>query len=227
MPRTRPSRVLWLLEEIGAPYELTEIRGADRRSVELLARHPLGRVPVLELGDGTMMFESAAICLQLADLNPDAGLIATPGSPERALVYQWVLFGMTELEAPLFRWIGELNDGVTESPAGNRFNQAAGALQAELGERDWLLGETFTVGDVICASVLEGATRQTCWLTGPGSGPMWSAVRRAPPTRGRKRSGVNSAASRAEQLPPERPLPTEVQCAAGIQGPTPLMRCTA
>jgi glutathione S-transferase len=148
MPRARPSRVLWLLEEIGAPYELTEIRGADRRSV-------------------------------------------------------------------------------TESPAGNRFNQAAGALQAELGERDWLLGETFTVGDVICASVLEGATRETCWLTGPGSGPMWSAVRRAPPTRGRKRPGVNSAASRAEQLPPERPLPTEVQCAAGIQGPTPLMRCTA
>jgi glutathione S-transferase len=168
MPRTRSSRVLWLLEEIGAPYELTEIRGADRRSVEHLARHPLGRVPVLELGDGTMMFESAAICLQLADLNPDAGLIATPGSPERALVYQWVLFGMTELEAPLFRWIGELNDGVTESPAGNRFNQAAGALQAELGERDWLLGETFTVGDVICASVLEGAHSRDLLADWPG-----------------------------------------------------------
>jgi glutathione S-transferase len=118
MPRTRPSRVLWLLEEIGAPYELTEIRGADRRSV-------------------------------------------------------------------------------TESPAGNRFNQAAGALQAELGERDWLLGETFTVGDVICASVLEGATRETCWLTGPGSGPMWSAVRRA-----RLRAGGNDLESTAQLVAP-------------------------
>jgi glutathione S-transferase len=83
MPRTRSSRVLWLLEEIGAPYELTEIRGAERRSEEHLRRHPLGRVPALELADGTTMFESAAICLQLADLNPDAGLIGPVGAPER------------------------------------------------------------------------------------------------------------------------------------------------
>ena len=68
MPRTRSSRVLWLLEEIGAPYDLTEIRGAQRRSEEHLLRHPMGRVPVLQLGDGATMFESAAICLQLADL---------------------------------------------------------------------------------------------------------------------------------------------------------------
>ena len=68
--------VLWLLEEIGEPYELTEIAGVQRRSAEHLHRHPLGRVPALELGDGTTMFESAAICLHVADLNPAAGLIA-------------------------------------------------------------------------------------------------------------------------------------------------------
>jgi glutathione S-transferase len=168
MPRTRSSRVLWLLEEIGAPYELTEVRGADRQSAEHLARHPLGRVPALELGDGTIMFESAAICLQLADLHPDTGLIASPGSAERGLIYQWVLFGMTELEAPLFRWIGELRDGVTDSPAGNRFNEAAGALEAAIGEGEWLLGERFTVGDVICASVLEGAHSRDLLADRPG-----------------------------------------------------------
>jgi glutathione S-transferase len=157
MPRTRSSRVLWLLEEIGAPYELTEIPGAHRRSPEHLQRHPLGRVPALELGDGTTMFESAAICLQLADLNPDAGLIGPLGSAQRALVYQWAVFGMTELEAPLFRWIREMSEGITESPARDRFTQAATALEAALGERDWLLGDQLTVADVICASVLEGA----------------------------------------------------------------------
>ena len=157
MPRTRSGRVLWLLEEIGAPYELTQIPGAQRQSAGHLRRHPLGRVPALELGDGTTMFESAAICLQLADLNPDAALIPAVGSAERALVYQWVVFGMTELEAPLFRWIRELGEGTTDSPARDRFAQAATALESSLGEREWLLEGGFTVADVICASVLEGA----------------------------------------------------------------------
>ncbi len=157
MPRTRSSRVLWLLEEIGGPYQLVEIPGAERQSEEHLRRHPLGRVPALVLGDGTTVFESAAICLQLADLNPDAGLIPRIGSAGRALVYQWVLFGMTELEGPLFRWIGELAEGVTASAAQDRFAHAATALDSALDVRQWLLDGQFTVADVICASVLAGA----------------------------------------------------------------------
>jgi glutathione S-transferase len=103
-----------MLEEIGERYDLTEVAGAERRSAEHLRRHPLGRVPALELGDGTTMFESAAICLQLADLYPAARLIPPAGSSERALVYQWVLFAVAELEAPLFRWIRDLGEGTTD-----------------------------------------------------------------------------------------------------------------
>ena len=157
MPRTRSSRVLWMLEEIGAPYELTQIAGAERRSAEHLRRHPLGRVPALELRDGTTIFESAAICLQLADLYPEAELIPPLGSPDRALAYQWVVFGMTELEAPLFRWIRDLSQGTTESPERERFADAATAVESALGGSEWLLGRQFTVADVICASVLAGA----------------------------------------------------------------------
>lgn len=65
-PRTRSSRVLWLLEEVGGRYELTEIAGVHRRSAERLRRYFLGRVLALELGDDTTVFETAAICLQLA-----------------------------------------------------------------------------------------------------------------------------------------------------------------
>lgn len=157
MPRTRSSRVLWLLEEIGEPYELTEIAGAQRQSAEHLRRHPLGRVPALELSDGTTVFESAAICLQLADLNLAARLIPPLGTAERALVYQWVVFAVAELEAPLFRWIRELGEGTTESPARDRFTQAATAMESALDARDWLLETGFTVADVMCASVLQGA----------------------------------------------------------------------
>jgi glutathione S-transferase len=103
------------------------------------------------------MFESAAICLQLADMYPAAGLIGPPGSSERALAYQWVLFAMTELEAPLFRWIRELGEGTTESPARDRFTAAADAIATALDGRDWLLAPDLTVADVMCASVLQGA----------------------------------------------------------------------
>lgn len=168
MPRTRSSRVLWLLEEIGAPYESTEIRGAQRRSEEHLRRHPLGRVPALELADGTTMFESAAICLQLADLHPDAGLIGPVGSPARGLVYQWVLFAVAELEGPLFRWIRDLGEGVTDSPAHDRFTDAAVAMQSALAGRDWLVGDRLSVADVMCASVLQGAHSRELLRPWPG-----------------------------------------------------------
>jgi glutathione S-transferase len=168
MPRTRSSRVLWLLEEIGAPYELTEIRGAQRRSDEHLRRHPLGRVPALQLGDATTMFESAAICLQLADLNPEAGLIGPVGSPGRGLVYQWVVFAVSELEGPLFRWIRDLGEGVIDSPAHDRFAEAAVAIQSAVAERDWLVDDRFSVADVMCASVLQGANARELLRPWPG-----------------------------------------------------------
>lgn len=153
MPRTRSSRVLWLFAEIGADHDLVKLSPPERTSAEHRARHPLGRVPALELDDGTVMFESAAICLQLADLHPEAGLIAALRSSERALTYQWVLFAMTELEAPLFRWIREPD----AADPRERFVQAAAALEAALADSDWLVADRFSVADVLCASVLGGA----------------------------------------------------------------------
>ena len=157
MPRTRSSRVLWLLAEIGAPYELTKLTPEERMSAEHLARHPLGRVPALELDDGTVIFESAAICVQLADLHPEAGLMPPVGSAERGLAYQWVLFAMTELEAPLYRWIREAAEDSAEQSSHERFVQAAAALASALEGHDWLVADRFSVADVLCASVLGSA----------------------------------------------------------------------
>jgi glutathione S-transferase len=194
MPRTRSSRVLWLLEEIGAAYDLTEIRGAERRSDEHLLRHPLGRVPALELGDGTTMFESAAICLQLADLNPGAGLIGPIGSAARGLVYQWVVFAVSELEGPVFRWIRELGEGVTDSPARDRFAEAADAIQSVIADRDWLIDDRFSVADVSARASFREPTREACSNRGQDSRPTCSAVRHARRTHGRLRSRIAPAA---------------------------------
>jgi glutathione S-transferase len=114
------------------------------------------------------MFESAAICLQLADIHPDAGVIPPLGSAERALVYQWVLFGMTELEAPLYLWVRGAAEDSTDSRSRERFGQAAAALETALDGRDWLLGDRFTVADVICASVLGSAHSRGLLAEWPG-----------------------------------------------------------
>jgi glutathione S-transferase len=114
-------------------------------------------VPALELDDGTMMFESAAVCLQLADLHPEAQLIPQPGTAGRAHVYQWVLFAMTELEAPLYRSFRAERDGAPENPERERFDQAATALENALGENEWLLGDRFSVADIVCVGVLGSA----------------------------------------------------------------------
>jgi len=49
MPGSRSTRVLWMLEEIGVPYEVTLMTREERKTAEHIGRHPLGRVPVLEL----------------------------------------------------------------------------------------------------------------------------------------------------------------------------------
>jgi glutathione S-transferase len=105
VPGSRSTRVLWMLEEIGAPYELTVMTREARKTAERISRHPLGRVPVVEFDDGRPLFESAAICIQLADLHPEVGLIPPVGSLDHGLVYQWSFFAMTELEPPIFQWM--------------------------------------------------------------------------------------------------------------------------
>jgi glutathione S-transferase len=75
---------------------------------------------------------------------------------------------MTELEAPLFRWIREVADDVADPPSRERFADAAFALQAALQGRAWLLGDRFTVADVMCASVLGGAHSRGLLTEWPG-----------------------------------------------------------
>ena len=93
----RPPRVRWALEEAGAPYDFIVMDSEVGRGEEHARRHPLVRVPVLETDEGTL-FESAALCLHIADLHPEAELIPALGSHERATIYQWTFFAMTELE---------------------------------------------------------------------------------------------------------------------------------
>jgi glutathione S-transferase len=189
-PGSRSSRVLWTLEELEVPYEITIVTREDRNSDAHLRRHPLGRVPVIEFDDGGLMFESAAICLQLADLYPEANLIPPLASPERGLVYQWTLFAMTELEGRVFRWLFATRAGedVTEHISG--FTPVGDALRAALAEQEWIVGATFSVADVLIATMLGNAFRRGLLTE---TGPLRAYVERAQRRPAYLRAEANNA----------------------------------
>jgi glutathione S-transferase len=155
----RPIRAAWTLEEAGAPYEVVRISPEQGTSAEHLARHPLGRVPVLEDDDG-FIFESVAICLHIADLNPDAGLLPPPGAHDRALVYQWAVFPPAELEPPLIESaIHAERDPERAERARKKFEAGAQAVSNGLGDHEFLVGDGLTVADVIVGSALAFTSR--------------------------------------------------------------------
>ena len=156
VPGSRSTRVLWTLEEIGRPYDLTTLTWDERKGEEHRRRHPLGKVPAFEFDDGQVLFESAAICLQLADLNPDAELVPALGSPERARVYQWTVFAIAELEKVAFPWnrARRGNDEAAEAEAAEKFAPVGEALLGAL-TGPWIAGDDFSVADVLIASILR------------------------------------------------------------------------
>lgn len=79
---------------VDAPFERIRIDShkGENRKPDYMATSPLGQIPALRLPDGTIMTESAAILLHLAEAFPEAGLAPMPESPERPLFLRWLLF---------------------------------------------------------------------------------------------------------------------------------------
>jgi glutathione S-transferase len=163
----RPLRVRWALEEASADYDFAVMTQEEGASEEHKRRHPLGRVPVLETEDG-YLFESAALCLQVADLHPEAGLIPPPGTHERGLVYQWTVWAMSELEPAIIRMYTALQgeDAERMANAQERLAKTFAALEQGLDGHDFVTGDDFTVADVVVGGVLVTTRR---WQLMPSS----------------------------------------------------------
>jgi glutathione S-transferase len=190
----RPLRVVWTLEELEQGYDLEVMTYDEGRSAEHLARHPLARVPVMEDDEGCV-FESAAICMHLADLHPDVGLIPPIGTHERALAYQWSIFAPAELEPPLIEAaiFAEAQPERAEK-ARNRFAAAAEAVGKSLDGDEYLVGGRFTVADVLISSALGFTSRA-------GFPEVLGPTLREYVTRLQDRPAYQAALSRTSALP--------------------------
>jgi glutathione S-transferase len=161
-------RALWALEEAGIPYELEIVSKEGESGERHRARHPLGRVPVLESGDGRLLFESSAICLYAAELAPEADLIAGDGSLERALAYQWIFFVMTEIEPPAITAMRARAAGEGENDSALRaVGRGLDAVETALDGRDHILGESFSVADIVVSEVTRMTGRLEVGEPGP------------------------------------------------------------
>jgi len=161
VPRSRAMRALWMLEELGVPYENvpTSFIG-ETRTPEFLKLNPNGHIPVLRDGD-LVVWESLAINLYLAR-KYDGGLWPRTVEDE-GRTFQWSIWAMTELEEPIITCLlhraflpAEQRDAKKADDAAERFAKPLGVLDGTLAGKPYILGDTFTVADLNVASVL-------CW----------------------------------------------------------------
>ncbi|QCO04813.1 glutathione S-transferase family protein [Azospirillum argentinense] len=157
-----------MLVQCNVPFVFEDVAGFDAQGEarqRLLTLNPLGQVPTLVLPDGTVMTESAAIALLLAERHPDAGLAPPPDSPERATFLRLLVWLVANVY-PTFTYGDYPERWVTETP------EALGAamveqrktlwlwLESQLGDGPWVLGERFSALDIYVGATVHWRPRR-------------------------------------------------------------------
>lgn len=143
------------------PYDFVDVEGFDRPGPareKLIALNPLAQVPTLVLADGTVMTESAAIALLLAELSPDAPLAPPPGVPERPIFLRRLIWLVASVY-PTFtyadypeRWTTD-TDGLVASVMAHR-KHLWRQFEAEVGAPH-VLGERLSALDIYVAAMVN------------------------------------------------------------------------
>ena len=163
---SRSQRILWLLEELGLPYEIKSYqRNAQTRLAppELTAVHPLGKSPVIS-ADGLTIHESGAIVDYLIRRHGDGRLQPDPAMPAYDAYQQWLHYaeGSAMLPLMLNLYVGRLGEAGAplhpriESELANHLGYIDGALAG----RHYLLGDDLTGADIQLSFVGEAAGAQ-------------------------------------------------------------------
>jgi glutathione S-transferase len=154
-PFSRAATVVWMLEEVGAPYELrfVDIMKGGHKTPSMLALSPMGKLPILTDGDAVVT-ESAAIALYLADRHAYGRLAPKVDDPGRAAYLRWSFFAPSVIEPGLMA----KSNGWTfkESQAGwGGFDAMISAMESAITGRDFVLGKEFSMADVVFGGTIR------------------------------------------------------------------------
>ena len=154
---SRSSIVLWMLEELGEPYDvhLLSFAKGENGAPDYLAINPMGKVPALKHGD-TVITEVAAICTYLADEYPAAKLNVPAGSPKRGVYLKWLFFGPSCLEPAVIDRAAPRKEEARRAMLGyGDFDTTMDVVAGAVARGPYLMGEQFTAADVVVGSLLR------------------------------------------------------------------------
>jgi len=156
--QVRDLRVRWALEEAGIPYRTRLLSFGDQDKPDYRALQPFGQVPIFE-EEGQVLFETGAIVLYIGERS-EALLPAEPDARARAT--QWLISALNSVEphimavASIELFYAEEEWAKLRKPGASEFaGRRLSALAAALGDKPYLDGDRFTVGDLMMSTVLR------------------------------------------------------------------------
>lgn len=196
---SRSQRVLWLLEELGVPYEIVRYQRQPNMLApkELRAIHPLGKSPVIT-DNGNTVAESGAIVEYIVKTYGNGRLIPPDDTPERLRYTYWLhyaegsamtplllklIFGMLPKRAPfLIRPIANaISSKALATLVTPQLKQHMAFWESELGKSEWFAGNDFTAADIQMSFALEAAAARGGLENGHPKAMAWLAKIHARP----------------------------------------------
>lgn len=175
---SRSQRVLWLLEELGQPYEIIRYQRDPATMLapaSLKAVHPLGKSPVVVTDEGLTLAESGAIIETLAERYGPGRLAPAPGTPEAARYRYWLHYAEGSAMPPLLLKL--IFDRIEKSPVpffakpivkgiaakaketfiAPQLRTHLDFMEGELGKTLWFAGDEFSAADIQMSFAVEAA----------------------------------------------------------------------
>jgi glutathione S-transferase len=157
--QVRDHRARWVLNEVGWPYEVRLLDAEDQQSARYRSKQPFGQVPILEEDGRPTLFETGAIVLDVATR---AGKLLPADSDQRSLMLSWYFAALNSVEPflmnlALVEFFTEDEEERSKRRPGvlAMAEKRLGELERGVGQREWLIGDEFTVADLMTSSVLK------------------------------------------------------------------------
>ncbi len=154
-PFSRAANVVWMLEEVGVPYELefVDIMKGAHKAPAIVALNPMGKLPILT-EDGVVVTESAAIGLYLADRHSYGKLAPRADDPMRGTYLRWSLFAPSVVEPGTMAKLGGWEFKPTQAGWGSH-DAMLSAMESAVAGRDFVLGDAFSMADIIFGGTIR------------------------------------------------------------------------